>query len=398
MSVYKRGETWWYKFKFAGQTIRESTKSASKTLAKDAERVRRRELENGFNGTSKAQRAQLFSVAADIWLKSKSAHLSPRTITIETTNLDKHLKPVFGSLLVSDIQSDDIAAYQLARSKENAAPKTINLEIGTLRAILRKNRLWAGLQPDVRMLECNNRVGCALAPEEERLLLKECRESRSRSLYVAVVVALGTCMRYGEIRQMRWQQIDFSRGQLRVEKSKTTQGEGRVIPLSPRVRTVLEFWAARFPERKLSHFVFPFEKCGGKGKDDAFGFTGAIAYDTDPSQPIGNWKEGWEAAKKRAGHALNPESKKTQPLRCRFHDLRHTGCTRMLEAGVPFSVVSDIMGWAASTAIRMSKVYGHIGDSARREAVEKLANVTAFDAEGAQKWAQRETPSSSAVQ
>jgi integrase len=398
MSVYKRCETWWYRFKFAGQPILESTKSTSKTLAKDAERVRRRELENGFNGTSKPQRAQLFGVAADAWLESKSAHLSPRTVTIEKTNLEKHLKPVLGSMLVGDIGSDDIGAYQAARLKEKAAPKTINLELGTLRAILRKHRLWAAIQPDVRMLDSSKRVGCALSPEEEAALLKECRQSRSRSLYVAVVIALGTCMRYGEIRLTRWNQIDFSKGELRVENSKTKQGEGRVIPLSPRVRMVLEFWAARFPNRKPTHFVFPLEKYGGKGNDDAFGFTGSIVYATDPTQSIGNWKEAWEAAKKRAGRALNPEAEKPELLRCRFHDLRHTGCTRMLEAGVPFFVVSDIMGWAASTAIRMSKVYGHIGNSARRDAVDKLANVTVFDAEGAQKWAQWATEETARVQ
>ena len=59
----------------------------------------------------------------------------------------------------------------------------------------------------------------------------------------------------------------------------------------------------------------------------------------------------------------------------------------MLEAGVPFSVVSEIMGWSASTAVRMAKRYGHIGHSARREAVDKLSSATVFDAEGAQKWA-----------
>jgi Phage integrase family len=120
----------------------------------------------------------------------------------------------------------------------------------------------------------------------------------------------------------------------------------------------------------------PFERYGGKGKDDAFGFAGSVAYATDPKRPVGDWKEGWEAAKKRAG------------VSCRFHDLRHTGCTRMLEAGVPFSVVGEIMGWSASTAVRMTKRYGHIGHSARRDAVDKLSAATVFDSEGAQKWAQ----------
>src|SRR5262249_20590659 len=115
---------------------------------------------------------------------------------------------------------------------------------------------------------------------------------------------------------------------------------------------------------------------GGKGAVDVVGFTGAVAYGTDPTKPIGDLKEAWEAAKKRAG------------VTCRFHDLRHTGCTRMLEAGVPFSVVGEIMGWRASTAVRMAKRYGHIGHSARREAVDKLASASVFDSEGAQKWAQ----------
>jgi Phage integrase, N-terminal SAM-like domain len=183
MSVYKRGETWWYKFKFAGQTIRESAKTGSKTVAISAERIRRRELEEGFNGISKPQRAQLFTLAVENWLEAKKAHLSPRSVTIERLNL-KHLKPFFGGLLLCDIKADDIAAYQSERMREEAAPKTINLEVGTLRAILRKHRLWANIQPDVQMLRASEYVGRALTQIEEKTLLNECRKSRSQSLYI----------------------------------------------------------------------------------------------------------------------------------------------------------------------------------------------------------------------
>jgi hypothetical protein len=34
MSLYKRGDVWWYKFRFAGQVVRESSKSESKTVAR----------------------------------------------------------------------------------------------------------------------------------------------------------------------------------------------------------------------------------------------------------------------------------------------------------------------------------------------------------------------------
>jgi integrase len=54
----------------------------------------------------------------------------------------------------------------------------------------------------------------------------------------------------------------------------------------------------------------------------ASGDGATVVYDSDPSRPIGRWKVAWESAKIRAA------------VSCRFHDLRHTGCTRMLEAGI----------------------------------------------------------------
>jgi integrase len=62
-------------------------------------------------------------------------------------------------------------------------------------------------------------------------------------------------------------------------------------------------------------------------------------------------------------------------VECRFHDLRHTVVTRLLEAGQPFAVVADIMGWSAAMAVRMAKRYGHIGPSAKRAAMATLDPV-----------------------
>lgn len=56
----------------------------------------------------------------------------------------------------------------------------------------------------------------------------------------------------------------------------------------------------------------------------------------------------------------------------RFHDLRHTCVTRMLEGGAPLSVVASIMGWSPATTVRMAKRYGHIGQIAQRQAVQIL--------------------------
>lgn len=110
----------------------------------------------------------------------------------------------------------------------------------------------------------------------------------------------------------------------------------------------------------------------------------------------GDWKKAWEKAKQRAGAILKRETeesqsaahkvirernvaapknklncknekKKSEALKCRFHDLRHTAVACLLEAGISYPVVASMMSWSAAAAIRMAKRYGHIGNqSARR--------------------------------
>jgi hypothetical protein len=68
--VYKRGKVWWFKFTFAGQLIRESARTQSKNVARDAERARRHELELAINRIPRRERMPLFSIAANEWLET----------------------------------------------------------------------------------------------------------------------------------------------------------------------------------------------------------------------------------------------------------------------------------------------------------------------------------------
>jgi hypothetical protein len=178
---YPGRKIWWYEFRFAGQTVRESAKTRSITLARRAENARKRELEESYNGLKKRVVPRLFSAASEEWLTIKKATIAARSHAIEKANL-KHLLPFLGKTLIGDIDAADIAKYQQKRLAEEALPKTVNLEIGTLRAILRRNRLWAALQPDVRMLQTPDDIGRAISLEEEKRLSESCFNSRSRSL------------------------------------------------------------------------------------------------------------------------------------------------------------------------------------------------------------------------
>src|ERR1700683_776377 len=167
--VYRRGGKWWFKFRFAGRQFREPAKSASKDLARKAERKRRLELEEGYHGLKKRQAPQTLKAASEAWLGLKQLTGAAKTHRIEKTNL--------GQKLLSDIDPDDISRYQQHRLRDKAAPKTINLEVGTIRAILRRDRLWANLQPDVRLLATREDAGKALPANDENKPLDGCAES-----------------------------------------------------------------------------------------------------------------------------------------------------------------------------------------------------------------------------
>ena len=136
MSLYKRGNVWWYKFRFEGQAIQESAKTRSKTLAREAERARRRDLELAVNRIRRPRRMPLFSMAANEWLKTKTT-IAPKSVErfehhVATLSLE------FGGRLICDIDAGHIAALQQKRSAEGKSGRTVNYEIGTLRKYLRR--------------------------------------------------------------------------------------------------------------------------------------------------------------------------------------------------------------------------------------------------------------------
>lgn len=356
MALYKRGATWWFQFKYRGRRYQESAGTSSKTLARDIQRGRRRQVEEASHGIRKHRNlAVLFPTAATDWLALKQPSWAPKTHSAASLDVD-HLKKHFGGMLLVDVKATDVADYITVRRSQKAAEKTIRNECGSLRSILGK-QIWSQLEDEGLLLPPGDSrsIGVALSSDQEAALLKACARSRSRSLLPVVTLALSTGMRHDEMRLLRWNQIDFTNAAIRVGRSKTATGAGRAVHMNARALAAVRTWAKEFPKRKGDHFVFPSEKVGIAGNDEI-----VSVFDTDPSKAITSWKVSWTTARTASG------------VTCRFHDLRHTAVTRLLEAGQPFAVVAEIMGWSPATSVRMAKRYGHIGDSVRRQAMTAL--------------------------
>lgn len=206
MSVYRRGKVWWFKFRFQGQQIRESAKTTSKTVAREAERARRRELEMAVNRIPKRQPMPLFSSAGKRWLEGLNGKAKNTRAAYE--HFVETLAEEFGSCLVCDIGADDISALQRKRLAKGWSGRTVNFEIATLRQILKAHRLWNGIAEEmackgVRMLPERRDVGRAISSSDERKLIDAITKSRSPALLPLFVLSLDTGLRASEVRSLR---------------------------------------------------------------------------------------------------------------------------------------------------------------------------------------------------
>jgi hypothetical protein len=112
MALFRRGDVWWYEFWFAGQRVRESTKSPSKTVAKEAEKNRKRELEEGFNNITdqRRERIRTFREMAEDFFDGYKIRL-PDSATFAEYAVD-HLKRLLGSKMLVDFSEAVVIKYQ----------------------------------------------------------------------------------------------------------------------------------------------------------------------------------------------------------------------------------------------------------------------------------------------
>ena len=358
MSVYrptytdpKTGKTkdsavWWYEFTFAGKRVRESSKSTRKTIAVEAEKRRRLELERAMAGLPTEQPHSRISTVRDV-LKTYRAgypvnHRNKSVLVVE--NRSVHLERKLGGVLIPDLTQERVIDYMRARKEDGASGRTINLELMVLsRAI---GRTWTALWPKVKKLSENRDVGRALEIEEEAAIVAAASANRSPLIYAFVQVLIWTGMRSDEARTLRWHQVDFEAGQITVGKAKTDAGTGRIIPLSGVLRAVLEQHAAWYVSKL------------GPIRPEWFVFPGSTRIrPSDPTKPVTSLKRAWEGVREKA------------KVSCRLHDLRHSFCTKMAEAGVPESTMLDMMGHVSTGMLRR---YSHIRANARRDAMAAL--------------------------
>jgi len=378
MSLYKRGKTWHTDFTVNGQRFRQSLDTTDWRAAQSKQKERIAQASEG-KITPKAQAfCRLgFTTAAKRHLEDRIPHLAPKSVETEMERL-KPLEAYFKEVPLLQITPDTLRSYISERRKKGVANKTINLEIGVVRSVLKRAKRWHLLADEIKPLPARHQVGRALLREQKLALARLASMNPDwENARLAMTLALNTTMRSCEVKGLQWQHVDFLEKTITVHHSKTDAGR-RVIPLNRAAwGAIMELYrrAEKGRARDPEHFVFPACK---KGK-------------IDPKSPQKSWRSAWRsltrivvcpACKKQQRPAKicrNDACKadiskiKSAFAGLRFHDLRHHAITELAE-----SQASDqtIMAIAGHVSQEMLAHYSHIRLEAKRRAVETLSEDT----------------------
>ena len=351
MGLVKRGDVWWMYFNYQGQQVRKSSGTQNRRLA-DAilSKIKVQIIEGRY-----FERATTIShTFIELMDRYEKEHVARKLRHRGLKGYMANLRGFFGGYNLSEITPKVIVAYKNKRYEDGMAPATINRELANLKKafnLAMREWEWCDQNPVARvsMEKENNKRDRWLNEEEITRLLEAC----APWLYDLVLFALNTGMRMGEILELTWRGVDFSRRTVTVFRSKN--GERRTIPVN---QTVLAVLTAKPKVRSLvTDRVF----C-------------SKAY-----TPL-------ESGHLRRAFRLSLSKAKIEDFH--FHDLRHTFATTLVQSGVDLYKVQQLLGH--KSPIMMQRYAHHYPESLRggveildrlRESSTKVAQSAGLEEE-----------------
>src|SRR5205807_5297645 len=112
-----------------------------------------------------------FKEAAEQHLSERITHLAPRSIQTERER-SKPLFSEFGSVKLCHITAEMIRTYVAGRKADAVANKTVNLELGVLRGVLKRAKLWHRFSDEIKPLPVHTQIGRAMTLDQKLQLLR----------------------------------------------------------------------------------------------------------------------------------------------------------------------------------------------------------------------------------
>ncbi|MFH0801161.1 MAG: site-specific integrase [bacterium] len=311
----------------------------------------------------------------DRWLMDyMKPHLKPTTWTGYETLIRRHLKPTIGDILLRELQAIELQRLYRAKLEKGRTDGKGGLSSHyvhyihaviheALKQAVKEQLIYRNVAEAVKLPGKVDREIRPLSVDEIARFLEAAQDHR---LGAAFLLELGTGLRRGELLALHWKEVDFKKGLLSVKfslarayvdrkKTKTalvflepkTKSSKRLIPIPEEIILELKALKARQNEERL-FFGEAYEK-----NDLVF-----CSEDGRPLDPR-NFSRRFENILKKA-----------RLPRIRFHDLRHTFATRLLELNEHPKIVQELLGHSRITTTL--DIYSHVDPELKVKAAGRL--------------------------
>ncbi len=275
-----------------------------------------------------------------------------------------HLIPRLGHRQLTRLAPTDLTAMYGAMVADGLAPRTAGHAHRLLGRALRDAEIEGLIPRNVVRLVRPPRVPrgemSTLTGEQVRAMIHAAASDRLGALYVA---AVASGARLGELLALRWSDVDVARGTIRIVRTVTRTERGYAIGETKTAssRRSIPMGRAAMDSLRTHRIAQAEERLGnglGKASDDDLVFADELGRPVDGTH---------------MSHALHALLIRAGLPRVRFHDLRHTAATLLLEAGLHPRVVAERLGH--STPSLVMNTYGHVTERMQIEATATLDRV-----------------------
>ena len=343
-SIWKQGSSWRAAVSVDGRRITKSFNTANECRIWLQQTTR--QVDQGLSYTTAKTTLERFLLD---WLKVHRTTLTPKTGERYLQISRDYIIPILGKHKLKDLSVEQIEECYQILQQQGASVRTIRFAHSILHRCF-KDAVIRGV------IGYNAAHGARLPkkPHQEMAILDEYQAmqfliaAKNSRHYALFNLAIKTGMRQGELLALRWSDLDLRKGIIRVQRQvqritkqgmvfmapKTRSGR-RTIPLGDEMLQLLrQHWEKQQLEKA---------RAGDRWHDLDLIFPSTIGTPQSTSNLVSEFKDVLQQAGLR---------------RIRFHDLRHTAASLMLNSNVPAFVVSMILGRSKpSTTL---DIYGHL--------------------------------------
>jgi len=342
MSVYKRKDKYWIDFQVNKVRYRKVSPDNSYNGAKIYESILRQKIARGEDIENKPEPKKKPITFADFAQKWFEIYVKNNNKLSEIKGKESifraHLLPLWSKKSLEDIASIDIEEYKQKKVKIDLSPKTINNHLTVLGTCLRTAKDWKYIKevPKIKKLKVPPSESDYLTVEESKELLQHADSIWYRMIFTV----LKTGMRLGELRGLRWEDINWEKGILTVTRSiykkdyicPPKSNKTRKIPISESLKDVL------WPYRSKTGYVFLF-------------------------------REGTNIRNDVCRNNLHRICNKAGLRRIGWHRLRHSFASHLAEQNISPLYIKELLG---HSDIRTTMRYTHLSFSALTESINVI--------------------------